>query len=119
MHAPPGLPGGAGLVVGGADFGQPGAALGVEDAVPALGAEAPLKGGHHGAGIGFADAVADPAEIGERPRAFEDADAPAAQSGEAGPRLGPEPDAGAGQARPVEQLARVALAVRCDVGMAD
>jgi len=66
-----------------------------------------------------ADAIADARKIGERGGAFDDADPSAAPARLIGRRLGPEPDPGAGKARPIKQFAGVALPFGGDVGMAD
>src|SRR5712691_2734025 len=98
---------------------EPAAGLAVQQAVPARRAEAALEGGQGHLLDRGRQAIADPCQIGERggPQHYPDAAAAAVRRRPVGRR--PQADPGAGEARPVEQLAWVGFAVRRDVGMPD
>ena len=90
-------------------LGKPGHGFGIEQAVTAGGAKAALEGakGRRWGLIGYA--ISDRGEVSDRPSLVDR---------KTGPRqLGsrPNPDAGAGEPRPIEQLAGVCLAVGCYV----
>src|SRR5919106_248376 len=82
-------------------------------AVDPLGPEMPLQGGDHAARGGIEPAVArhGVAEAGELFLELRDAALPPRA------RLRPQPDSGGREARPVEQLARILLALRRDVAV--
>src|SRR5262249_6111917 len=93
--------------------------LTIDEAIPALWPKAPLKG-CNGDALGRGPyAIPDARQISERGGALDDPDATAAPSRLVCRRLGPQSDAGAREPRPVKQFAGVALAVGCDIGMAD
>src|SRR5438093_5061671 len=100
-------------------FREPGAGLGVQAAVPSLGAEAALEGGEPDLLGGGGDAIADAGKVGEPGGMLDHPDAAAAAAQEAGGGGRPQADAGASQARPIEQLAGIGLAVGRDIGMPD
>src|SRR5216684_9309320 len=75
-----------------AQFGEPGAGLGVEQPIPALRAEAALEGGERDLLGGGRNAIADPGEIGERGGVLDHPDTAAAAAQEAGGGRWPQAD---------------------------
>ena len=93
--------------------------FGIEPTVPTLRAKPALKGGYDHGLVGGTNAVADGREIGQGGGALDNADASAAAAGETRRCLWPDPDPGAGEAGPVEQLAGIAFAIRRDIRVTD
>src|SRR5271167_3093592 len=94
-------------VVGRAHFGEAQSGLRVEPAVPACRTKSPLEGGN-GRGLGACrDAIADGGQIGERTGKLDNPDAAAAAVGEVDRGLRPDPNTGAREPGPVQELSRV------------
>src|SRR5579864_5839010 len=84
-----------------AQFREPAAGLGVEQPIPALGAEAALERGERDLLGGGGDAIANPGEVGERGGMPDHPDPAAAAARQPRRRRWPQSDAGARKARPV------------------
>src|SRR6266436_6750317 len=106
-------------VVGSPHFVEALGGFGIEPAVPTRRAKPALKGGNDHGFVGGTDAIANGREIGQGSGALDNSDASAAAAGKTGRRLRPDPDADAGEARPVKKFARIALTVGRDIRVTD